>query len=84
MEMYLFSLIKLSNVTRKPVFGVCDQLRLKPAQLMRLARVLKLRLKQVEILFYAGSEQQRCRSDCADAQADLHLVVCIWHKQVFS
>ena len=35
----------MSHVTRKPVFGVCDQLRLKwPAQLMRLARFLKFRL----------------------------------------
>ena len=30
----------------------------QPAQLMRLARVLKFRLQQVEVLCYPGSEQQ--------------------------
>ena len=32
---------------------------------MRLARILKFRLYQVEVLYYPGSEQQRCWSDCA-------------------
>ena len=32
----------------------------RPAQLQRLARVLKFRLKQVEVLYYLGSKQQRC------------------------
>ena len=36
--------IRVSHVWRKPVFEVCGQVRLKPAQLMRLARVLKFRL----------------------------------------
>ena len=45
----------------------------QPAQLQRLARVLKLQLLQVEVLYYKGSEQQRRWSDCANAQADLHL-----------
>ena len=46
----------------------------RPAQLMRLARVLKFWLQQVEVLHYPGSEQQRCWSDCADAQADLRVL----------
>ena len=41
--------------------------------MMRLARVLKFRLWQVEILYYPGSEQQRRWWDCADEQADLRL-----------
>ena len=64
----------MSLVTRKPVIRVRDQVRLKPAaQLMRLARVFKFWLQQVEILYYPGSELQRRWSDCADAQADLRL-----------
>ena len=49
---------------------------------MRLARVLKFRLKQVQVLYYPGSEQQRRWSDCADVEADLRL--CCLQKQVFS
>ena len=45
----------------------------KPAQLQKLARILKLWILQVYISYYLSSEQQRCWSDCADAQADLHL-----------
>ena len=37
----------------------------RPVQPQKLARVFKL--------YYPGSEQQRRWSDCADAQADLHL-----------
>ena len=44
---------------------------------MRLASVLKFRLLQAEVLNYPGSEQQRCWSDCADAQADLRF--CCLH-----
>ena len=44
-----------------------------PAQLMRLARILKFWLKQVEVLYYPGSEQQRHWSGCVDSQADLRL-----------
>ena len=40
-------------------------------------RVLKFPLEQVEVLYYPGSKQQRCWSDCADAQADLRL--CCLH-----
>ena len=50
----------------------------RPAQLMRLARVLKFWLWQAEILYHPGREQQRRWSDCVDAQADLRL--CCSHK----
>ena len=38
---------------------------------------MKLQRKELEILYYLGSEQQRRWSDCADAQADLRL--CCLH-----
>ena len=38
-----------------------------PAQLQKLARVLKFRLYNLEILYYIIREQQRRWSDCADA-----------------
>ena len=45
----------------------------QPAQLQRLASILKFWLHQVEVFYYLGSDQQRRWSDCADAQADLRL-----------
>ena len=45
----------------------------QPAHLQKLARILKLWIYQVYIYFCLSREQQRCWSDCADAQADLHL-----------
>ena len=39
----------------------------------RLAIVLKFWIWKLELLHYLSSEQQRCWSDCAEAQADLHL-----------
>ena len=45
---------------RKPVFGVFDQYDSNwSAQLHRLASVIKLHIKKLEILFYLGSEQKR-------------------------
>ena len=55
----------------------------RPAQLQKLAWGLKFWLQKLETLHYLGSEQQRRWSDCADAQADLRLVVRIWHKTRF-
>ena len=49
----------------------------RSAQLKKLARVMKLPTLKLEILYYLGSEHQRCWSDCVDAQADLHL--CCLH-----
>ena len=44
----------------------------QPAQLQKLsARVLKFWIEQVQVLYYLDSAQQRCWSDCMDAQADL-------------
>ena len=45
----------------------------RPVQPQKLARVLKFRLSNLEILYYLSSEQQRCWSDCVKAQAYLHL-----------
>ena len=66
---------QLSLATRKPVFGVFDQVRLKSAcsatetsQSHEIAHIKKL-----EMLYYPESEQQRCCLDCADVQADLRL-----------
>ena len=40
---------------------VFDQVRLKPSgQPQKLARGLKFRIRKLEILYYLGSEQQRC------------------------
>ena len=37
----------------------------------------------LEALYYLGSEQQRCWSDCPDTQADCAFVARIWHKTSF-
>ena len=74
--------ITLSHVTRKPVFGVCDLVRLKPgcwATETNEVWVLKCWIQQVLVLYYPGSEQQRRWSDCADAKADLRL--CCSHME---
>ena len=49
----------------------------RPAQLQKLAWGLKFWLLKLETIHYLGSEQQRRRSDCAHAQADLR--VCCSH-----
>ena len=53
-------------------------------QLQKLARVLKFWLQKLEVPYYQGNELQRHWSDCADAQADLHLCCSHMAKQVFS
>ena len=42
----------------------------RPAQLQRLATVLKFWIQKLEVLYYLGSEQRRRWSDWADAQPD--------------
>ena len=54
----------MSHVTTKPAFGVCDQLRLKPA-----CSVTETTLG-LEILYYPDSKQQKRLSYCADVHAD--------------
>ena len=56
----------------------------RPAQPQKLYRGLKFRIWKLEVLYYLGSEQQRCWSDCADAQADLHLCCAHYGKTRFS
>ena len=55
----------------------------RSAHLQWLARVLKFQIQKLEPLYYIGSKQQRCWSDCVDAQADCTFVVRIWHKTNF-
>ena len=55
--------------------GIFNQVRFKPAcSATETARLLKLWTEQVYIPYYLSSEQQRCLSDCVDAQADLVLI----------
>ena len=57
---------------RKPVFGVCDQVRTP----ICAATETRWRLENSDIAPRGnclGSEQQRRYSDCVDAQADLGL-----------
>ena len=64
----------LSHIMEKRLQGFSNRSDSKqPAQLQKLARILKLWTEQVYISYYQRSEQQRCWSDCTDAQADLHL-----------
>ena len=56
----------------------------RPAQLQRLARVLKFRLYEVDVLYYLGSEQWRRWSDYAMCRLICAFVVRIGHTQVFS
>ena len=64
----------MSDVRGKPVFGVCDQLRLKPAcsaTETRLGLEISAIQKEIQYMyFYPGSEQQKRWSDCADVHAD--------------
>ena len=72
---------------RKPVFGVSDQVQHKPSFTITeyMARDLKFRIKEEEVLYYQGSENKgadKLRGNyCA---ADLHLCFRIYKKQVFS
>ena len=73
----MFAVYQLSLVMRKPVFGVSDQVRLKPAcsaTETETSYSLEIAAKASRgIIYYLGSEQQRRWSDCANAQADLRL-----------
>ena len=67
----------MSLVTRKPVFGVCDQGRLKPACAATEARQ-RLEISDIETRGITLSRQRTTKttverrwSDCADGQADL-------------
>ena len=45
----------------------------RSAQPQKLDRGLTFRIRKLKVFYYLVSEQQRCWSDCADAQADLRL-----------
>ena len=66
--------MNMSHVTRKPVVGVCDQVRHKPVwSATETSYRLEISAIACRVSHYPGSEQQRRWSDCADVQADLHL-----------
>ena len=58
----------------KPSSGFATRVELNwPSLPQKLCRDLKFQIYKLEVLYYLVSEQQRCWSDCADAQADLRL-----------
>ena len=68
-------LLELSLVTRKPVFGICDQVRLKPT-CSATEPSKSLEISAISSRSMKLSKQMR-RLICA-------FVVRIWHKPVFS
>ena len=71
----------MSHITRKPVFGISDQVRLKPA-CSATETSLGLNILHIETTDIILSKQritkaQMCRLICG-------FVVYIWHKQVLS
>ena len=89
---------KFSLITRKPVFGVCDQVRLKPiCSATEASQNHEIANVQTKEIILCSQWEQRCWSGCASSDwADAHpqtarmrmlicvIVVCIWHEQVFS
>ena len=76
----------LSLVTRKPVFGVCDQVRLEPA-CSATETTQRLEISDIEIKDIILSRQRTNKG--ADQTARMRRLICafvvrIWHKQVFS
>ena len=64
----------LSLVTRKPVFGVCDQVRRKPV-CSATETSWRLEISDIETrgIIISRQRKQKRWSDCADAQAYLRL-----------
>ena len=70
--MYLI-LYELSNVTRQSVFGVCDQVRLKPAcSATKATKHLGISGIALLLLYYLGMNNKDTDLT-TDAQADMHL-----------
>ena len=67
---------ELSNVMRKHVFGVCDQLS--------LATVLRFWVYQAQILFFQAANNKGAEQTARMCMLICIFVVLIWHKQVFS
>ena len=75
----------MSRVVRKPVFGVSDQVRHKPAvQSQKMARGLKFRIYELDGLYYLCSENKSADQLRGYREADLHLCFRICENQVFS
>ena len=77
--------VRMSHITRKPIFRVCDQVRLKPAcsATETSLRYENLDLASIHIIL-SRQRQPRCWSDCADAQVDLRLYCSHMQKRVSS
>ena len=75
----------MSPVLRKPVFGVSDQVRHKPAvHPQKMARGLEFRILEVEGLYYPCSENKGADQLRGYREADLRLCFRICKKPVFS
>ena len=77
------SIYLMSLVTRKPVFGVCDQVRLEPACAATEAS-LRLEISDIETGDIILSRQQTKKVLIRLRRLICTFVVRIWHKQVFS
>ena len=70
---------------RKPVFGISDQVRHKPAvQSHKIARGLTFCIKEVERLYYPCSENKEADQLRGYRKADQGLCFRICKKPVFS
>ena len=70
----LLTLYHMSPVTRKPVFGVSDQVRLKPACSAKdVSWSLEILDNGTRDIILSTQWTKRCWSDCVEAQADLRL-----------
>ena len=75
----------MSLVTRKPVFGVCDQVRLKPAcSATETSKSLEMLDLENRNMILSNRNNKG-----ADQTVWMHRLICsfvvhIWHKQVFS
>ena len=75
----------MSLVLSKPVFGVSEQVRHKPAvQSQKMSRCLRFQIKEVEGLYYPCSENKGADQLRGHREADLRLCFCICKKPVFS
>ena len=75
----------MSLVVRKPVFRVSDQIRHEPGCTTTEDDTgLKIRIKEVEGLYYLCSENKGADQLRGYPEADLRLCFCICKKPVFS
>ena len=77
----------MSRVLTKLVFGISDQVQHKPnsatVQPQKMVRGSKLRVEEVEGLYYLCKENKGADYLSGYHAADLRLYFRIWKKQVF-